>query len=64
MVNDMAMSDEARLLMEIKEQLVAISTKLEDIKDGLASDRGNLWKVLTITIIGAFALVGIKLVLP
>jgi len=64
MVNDMAMSDEARLLMEIKEQLVAISTKLEDIKDGLASDRGNLWKILALTIAGAFALVGIKLVLP
>jgi len=57
-------SQEIAILIEIKEKLTEMNTKLEDIKDGLATDRSNLWKVLTITIIGAFALVGIKLVLP
>jgi len=60
----MASKQEVAILIEIKEKLIEMNTKLEDIKDGLASDRSNLWKVLTITIIGAFALVGIKLVMP
>jgi len=51
------------ILVQIKEKLVEMNAKLEDIKDDLHNDRANLWKVLILTIIGAFALVGIKLVM-
>jgi len=53
-----------RVLIEIKGKLEHIDTTLEDMKDGLSNDRSNLWKVLTITIVGAFALVGVRLVFP
>jgi len=56
--------EEIRILTEIKESLVLIDGKLEDIKDGLSSDRSWLWKILLVTIVGAFSLVGVKLVFP
>jgi len=59
------MSDEEiRILMDIKDKLTEINQKLENIKDGLASDRSWVWKILALTIAGAFALVGIKIALP
>jgi hypothetical protein len=58
------MSENTKILTEIKEQLVALNTKIEDVKSILQNDRANLWKILGLTILGAFALVGIKLVFP
>jgi hypothetical protein len=58
------MSEDTKILVEIKEQLVSLNQKIEDVKNILQSDRANLWKVLGLTIAGAFALVGIRLFLP
>jgi uncharacterized membrane protein YraQ (UPF0718 family) len=58
------MSENTKILVEIKEQLVSLNQKIEDVKDILQNDRANLWKILGLTIIGAFALVGIRLFLP
>jgi hypothetical protein len=58
------MSEDTKILVEIKEQLVSLNQKIEDVKNILQSDRANLWKILGLTIAGAFALVGIKLLLP
>jgi hypothetical protein len=58
------MSENTQILVEIKEQLVSLNTKIEDVKNILQNDRANLWKILGLTIVGAFALIGIKLVFP
>jgi uncharacterized membrane protein YraQ (UPF0718 family) len=58
------MSENTKILVEIKEQLVSLNQKIEDVKNILQNDRANLWKILGLTIIGAFALVGIRLFLP
>jgi len=58
------MSENTQILTEIKEQLVSLNCKIEDVKNILQNDRSNLWKILGLTILGAFALVGIKLVFP
>jgi uncharacterized membrane protein YraQ (UPF0718 family) len=58
------MSENTKILVEIKEQLVSLNSKIEDVKSILQNDRANLWKILALTIIGAFALVGIRLFLP
>ena len=58
------MNENTKILVEIKEQLVSLNQKIEDVKNILQNDRANLWKILGLTIIGAFALVGIKLFLP
>jgi len=55
------MADQTQILIEIKEQLVQMNNKLEDVKLCLHNDRKMLWKILGLTIAGAFALVGIKL---
>lgn len=58
------MTGDTQLLAEIKEQLVSLNTKIEDVKNILQNDRANLWKILGLTIVGAFALIGIKLIFP
>lgn len=58
------MSENTQILVQIKEQLVALNSKIEDIKTVLQNDRNMMWKVLTITIIGAFAIIGIKIAFP
>jgi hypothetical protein len=58
------MSENTKILVEIKEQLISLNQKIEDVKNILQSDRANLWKILGLTIVGAFALIGIKLVFP
>jgi hypothetical protein len=58
------MSENTQILTEIKEQLVSLNSKIQDVKDILQNDRANLWKILGLTIVGAFALIGIKLVFP
>lgn len=60
----MSENEVVRVLLEIKGKLEHMDTTLEDVKDGLANDRSWLWKILTLTIVGSFALIGIKLVLP
>jgi hypothetical protein len=62
----MNMSDNntIQLLTEIKEQLKANNIVLTDIKTTLQNDRSSMWKLLMLVIGGAFALIGIKLVLP
>jgi uncharacterized membrane protein YraQ (UPF0718 family) len=57
------MHEDTKILVEIKEQLVSLNSKIEDVKNILQNDRANLWKILALTIIGAFALVGIRLFL-
>lgn len=52
------------VLLQIKEKIVEMNQKLEAIRMDLQADRSNLWKILAITIMGAFALIGIKLVIP
>jgi hypothetical protein len=58
------MSENTQILTEIKEQLVALNNKIEDVKTILQNDRSNLWKILGLTIAGAFALIGIKMAFP
>jgi len=60
------MSDQEiiRVLTEIKEKLTEIHNDLNDIREDLRTDRANLWKILALTIIGSFALIGVKLVFP
>jgi hypothetical protein len=58
------MGENTQILTEIKEQLVSLNCKIEDVKNILQNDRSNLWKILGLTIVGAFALVGIKLFFP
>jgi len=58
------MTGDTQILAEIKEQLVSLNTKIEDVKNILQNDRANLWKILGLTIVGAFALIGIKLIFP
>ena len=41
-----------------------IVRELQLIRQVLQDDRKQMWRVMTILIIGAFALVGIKLVFP
>jgi hypothetical protein len=52
------------LLMDIKSELTKMNMLLMTINEGLQTDRCNLWKILALTIIGAFALIGIKLAFP
>jgi len=60
----MSAEETNRLLNEIKAELMKIDNTLGDIKDDLKTDRAHLWKILALTIIGAFALIGIKLAIP
>jgi hypothetical protein len=60
----MSDSNMIQLLTEIKEQLKANNIVLTDIKTTLQNDRSSMWKLLMLVIGGAFALIGIKLVLP
>ena len=53
-----------QILVEIKEQLVMLNDKIEDVKLILQNDRKMMWKILALTIAGSFALVGIKLIFP
>jgi len=57
-------SDEVRLLAEIKAGIDKVNDQLEDLKEILAADRQMMWKLLMLVILGAFALVGVKLVIP
>lgn len=61
---NMSDSNMIQLLTEIKEQLKANNIVLTDIKTTLQNDRSSMWKLLMLVIGGAFALIGIKLVLP
>jgi len=56
--------DVVRLLMELKEEIVKSNHVLEDIRDVLREDRKMMWRVLIMAIVGAFLLVGVKLMLP
>lgn len=38
--------------------------ELQEIRRVLQDDRKQMWRVMTILIIGAFSLVGIKLIFP
>jgi hypothetical protein len=57
-------SGNTKILVEMKEQLVMLNSKLEDVKVILQNDRKMMWKILALTIAGSFALVGIKLIFP
>jgi hypothetical protein len=58
------MSEETQILIQIREQLIYLNSKIDSIKLTLESDRSMMWKVLGLTIAGAFALIGIKMVFP
>jgi len=53
-----------QLLVEIRERLENINTTLAGFSSSLQTDRTWLWRILAMTIIGAFALIGVKMVLP
>lgn len=53
-----------QLLTEIREQIKANNTVLTDIKEDLRTDRSMVWKVLLLTIAGAFAVIGVRMALP
>lgn len=38
--------------------------ELQEIKGILANDRQSMWRLLTVVIAGAFALIGLKIALP
>jgi len=52
------------LLVEIRERLEAIEDRLNDIHNMLRAQQSYLWKVLMMTIAGAFLLIGVKLYIP
>jgi len=58
------MSKETVLLQQILNELHNINSHLDDLKDILSADRQMMWKLLFFVILGAFALVGIKLAIP
>jgi len=51
-------------LTEIKAAIEAGNVALNDIKETLKLDRSKMWNLLMLVIGGAFALIGIKLVMP
>lgn len=51
-------------LVEIKAVLESNGKTQDRIATILENDRKNMWKLLTLVIVGAFALIGIRLVLP
>jgi len=57
-------SEMIELLTRIDTRLQLLNDEISDIKDMLADDRKNMWKILALAIIGSFALVGVKLFLP
>jgi len=52
------------LLVEIRERLESIEDRLNDIHNTLRAQQSYLWKVLMMTIAGAFLLIGVKLYIP
>lgn len=55
---------DTQVLIEVRDELREIKHTLNDLKDDLRTDRKMVWKVLLLTIAGAFALIGIKIVFP
>lgn len=55
---------DTKILLDIKDKLTEVNTTLQMIRAGLETDRSNMWKILALTICGAFALIGVKLVFP
>jgi hypothetical protein len=49
---------------EIKVVLSQILTELQGIHTTLQEDRKWLWRILALALLGAFALVGLKMALP
>lgn len=45
-------------------ELEDVVRELQEIKRVLENDRSMMWKVLLVTIGGAFALIGVRLVFP
>lgn len=60
----MSNHEEIKILTEIKKTLEANNEVLRDIKATLQNDRSMMWKILALTIGGAFAIVGVKLAFP
>jgi hypothetical protein len=51
-----------KLLAEIKSAIESNNTCLQNMYTTLQADRSMMWKILALTIIGAFAIIGVKLV--
>lgn len=49
---------------EVKVLLVQIRDELREIRTVLSEDRKMMWRILALALIGAFALVGLKMALP
>jgi hypothetical protein len=60
----MSDAQEIQILTEIKEQIKATNQVMNDIKNTLQQDRSMMWKVLALTIVGAFAIIGVKIAFP
>ena len=55
---------ELSLLVEIREAIKNNTACLNAMQITLQSDRTMMWKIVALTIIGAFAIIGVKLVTP
>lgn len=56
--------EEIKLLTEIKEAITNNTKCLSEMSSILTQDRAMMWKILALTIIGAFAIIGVKLAFP
>lgn len=56
--------EEIKLLTEIKETLKANNAVLAEMSRILSEDRKMMWKVIALTIIGTFAIIGVKIAFP
>jgi hypothetical protein len=55
---------ELSLLVEIREAIKNNNVCLQNMQIILQADRGMMWKILALTIIGSFAIIGVKLAFP
>jgi len=55
---------QVQLLTEIKAELANMNKCLCELRDDLRTDRVWHWRILALVILGAFALIGVKLAYP
>lgn len=55
---------ELSLLVEIREAIKNNTVCLNAMQITLQADRAMMWKIMALTIIGAFAIIGVKIAFP
>lgn len=58
------LDDQIEILTEIREQLKSTNQCLCDLKNTMNTDRSWMWKILALTIVGAFAVIGVRIAFP